>query len=517
MDKTELKFGTDFLASLKKGIDTVYDAVSPTLGGAGKNVLYRSAYSRAPMVTNDGVSIARMIHLKDETEAMGADLIKQAASRTNDEAGDGTTTVVVLSKHMIDKGFELIKDGANPMRLRKEISDAAQKVIGMIKDRAIPIKTDDDIFNIANISMENPEIAQIVVDAVKKVGENGTVIVEESNGLKIEKEEIDGLKFDKGYISPYMVTHPATMESILTETLVLVTDKTISTNSDIIPLIEDIHSRGIKQLLIICDNFQGEALSTIVSNRLGGIFNCVVVNKPNDTEVLHDIAIATGAEALTSEKVSGGFGALHFKCLGKAKKVIVTKDSTLIIGGYGDKEKIKDRIELLKTELKDKTGYVKEQMRERLAKLVGGIVILKVGAPTEAEMKYLKLKIDDAVASTRAAVEEGIVIGGGKTLYEIAQATPETAGEEIVYFACCQPIRKILDNAGFEVDSILSELKDGDAYDVSENRVIKDVVKHGLVDPAKVERCAVLNAASLAKTVITTHCGIIDVIDSKNS
>ena len=523
MDKTKAIFKDEFTKSLRKGIDLVYDVVSPTLGGAGKNVLYRSPYSKAPVVTNDGKTSAALINPINEAESVGSDLIKQVAFRTDSEAGDGTTTAVVLSKAMVDKGFELMKKGKNAMILQKEISDAVTKVIKDIKDKSIPIKTDEDIFNIANISMENPDIAKIIVDAVKKAGENGTVIVDESNGLTIEKEEIEGIKFDKGYTSPFMVNNYSTMQAELKDVLILVTDKIMSLNVDMLSLIENIHSRGIKQLLIICEAFQGEALATMFENRRQGIFNCTVVQRPSDDNILQDIAVFTGAEALTSEKVSGAFTAEHFKFLGKAKKVIVSKDSTLIIGGYGEKDKVKDRVESIKQELKDKTGYVKEQLKERLAKLVGSVVILKVGAPTEAEMKYLKLKVDDAVASTRSAIEEGIVIGGGKLLYEISLQKPKTDGEKVVYYACGQPFRKILENAGLNPKDIIGRwwkfwkkgIQKGEVFDVNKNIVVKNPFKYGLIDPAKVERCAIANSASLAKTIITTHCNIIEIDTTK--
>lgn len=516
MDKTKTIFGVESIKGLRKGIDTVYDAVSPTLGGAGKNVIYRSLYSKQPMITNDGVSIARMIDLEDEVEAMGADLIKQSAARTNDEAGDGTTTAVVLSKSMVDKGFEVIKRGKNPMLLKKEIQEASQKVCDKIKEIAIPVKTDEDLFNIANISMENPVVAQVVVDAVKKAGENGTVVVEESNGLSIVKEEIEGLKFDKGYIAPFMVNSFGKMECVLNDVLVLVTNKTLSVNQDILGLWNNIAARGIKQLLVICDTVTGELLGTIFQNNVQGVFNMVVVSKPNDEEVISDITTFLGTDYLTQEKVSGAFKEEHFKFLGKAKKVIISKDSTLLIGGYGEEAKVKERVDSLKKEIELSTGYVREKLIERLANLVGSVVILKVGAPTEAEMKYLKLKIDDAVGSTRAAQAEGIVIGGGKALYEIGSEKPINEGEEVVYYACRQPFQKILTNAGINPKDVIGRwgkkgIQKGQVYNVMSNKITNSPIEDGLVDPAKVERCAIKNSASFASTVITTHCSIVDI------
>jgi len=422
-----------------------------------------------------------------------------------------TSSAIVLAKALIDKGLEKIKEGVNPMVLKKEIGEAVTKIVEKIKEKSKPIKTDEDLFNIANISMENSEIAKIVTESVKKAGENGTVIVEESNGLTIEKEEIEGIKYEKGYISPYMATDPSTMEAVLNDCMVLVTDKSLSLNSDIFPLLEEIHKKGVTQLFLVCENLQGELLSTLIANRVAGKFYTVAVQKPNDPDVLHDIAALVGAEALTSEKVSNGFVPMHWNSLGKAKKIVVTKDNCLIIGGYGLKDKIEARIKSIKTDLKDKTGYKKEILQERLAKLVGGVVVLKVGAPTEAEMKYLKLKVDDAVASTKAASEEGIVIGGGKTLYEISQEKPTTIGEEVVYYACQQPIKTIIQNAGFEPEKIIKELKTGEVWNALTYRICKDPLKEGLIDPSKVERCALQNAASLAAIFLTSHCCIIDI------
>ena len=507
------------IKKIKKGIDIAFKSVAPTMGASGRNIIYRSFYSRNPIVTNDGISILKEINLKDEGLQMGIDMIKQSSSRTNDEAGDGTTTAVVLSKHMVDKGLKLIKGkgfwifrkrGVSSMILMKQIETAVSDMIKRIKSRARKIETDEDIFNIANISMEDPEIAKLVVSAVKKAGENGTVLVEESSGMEIVKEEIDGLKFDKGYVTPYMVTNPSTMEAVLTDVDILITDKTINLNQDIFLLIDALNKRGDKQLLIICEGIQGEALTSIITNRLKGLFNCVVVQKPTDSEILDDIAVLTGGTALTSANTTNFFTADHLSALGHAKKVVVTKDSTLIIGGQGDAVKMADKIESINKDIKAATGYKKEMLKERLAKLVGGVVIIKVGAPTEAEMKYLKLKIDDAVASTRAAVEEGIVMGGGKTLYELAQAKPKNPGEEVVFYACQQPIKQIIKNAGFNPRREIRKLKEGQAWNALTCSVSENPVAEGLVDPAKVERCCLENAASFAALFLSSFGVFVD-------
>ena len=515
--KNKVLFGKEAIAEMKKGIDIVYEAVSGTLGASGKNAIYRSFYSRNPMTTNDGVSIAKMIDLEDEAQALGADLIKQAAQRSNDEAGDGTTTSVVLAKALIDEGLKKIEQGVNPMILRKEMQEAGKKIIKKLKEKAKKIETDNDIFNIANISMENPEIAQIVVDSVKKVGENGTVLVEESNRLTIEKEEIEGIKFDKGFLTPFMITDSRTQESVLNDVDVLVTDKMFSMNSDIFLLLEEISKRGINQLFVICENIQGELLASLIANRMAGKFLCVAVQRPNDPDVLEDIAILTNAKTITQNAVSGQLVPMHYNYLGKAKKVVVTKDSTLIVGGYGKKEDIDNRVKSISNEIKETDSqYKKGLLKERMAKLVGGIVILKVGAPTEAEMKYLKLKVDDAVASTRAAIEEGIVVGGGRALYDISQEKPLNSGEEVVYNACKQPIKKIIENAGFDPDTILKDTEAGVVFNALTYKTTKNPIKDGIVDPAKVERCALENAISVASTFITNGCAIVDVEDKVN-
>ena len=505
-------FNEEAREKLKAGVDIAYKAVAGTLGASGRNAVYRSFYSRNPIGSNDGISILKEIDLEDEATQMGVDMVKQSSSRTNDDAGDGTTSTVILSKHMVDRGLELIKDKkVNPMILRKQINEAVKKLVAKIKEKAKKIETDEDIFNVANISVENPEIAKIVVEAVKRAGENGTVLVEESNDMDIKKEEIDGMKFEKGYITPYMVTNPATMECVMEDTPVLVTDKTLNMNTDLFPLIEALNTQGVKKLLIICGDMQGEVLSSIIANKYKGLFNCVVVQKPDD-DVLEDIACLVGAENMTTAKNAGYFNATHLEKLGHVKKVIITKDSTVLIGGKG---KVDERVESIKLEMKDASGYKKEILKERLAKLVGGVVIIKVGAPTEAEMKYLRMKIDDSVASTRAAIEDGIIIGGGKTLYELSSAKPENHGEDVVFYACQQPIKQIIENAGYEPEEELAKLKDGQAWNALTCSITDDPMKDGLVDPAKVERCCLENSASFAGLFLSCFCLIAD--EKKNS
>ena len=517
--RNKILFGQEAVSEIRKGINITHKAVAATLGAAGKNAFYRSYFSRNPMVTNDGVSIAMMVNLEDEAQAMGADFIKQSALRTNDEAGDGTTTNVILAKAMVDRGFEKIEAGANAMILKREIGEAVQKVVAQIKKRAKPVKNDEELFQVANLSMENSEVAKIVADSVKWVGENGSVIVQESSGTKLVKEEEEGMSFDSGYLSNYVVTDTEKMQAVLENTHVIVTDKMFSVNNDIFPLLNTLFEKGAKHCLLICDSVQGEVLTSFVQNRLKGVFNFVIVKKPDDMDILEDIATVTGAEMLTQDKVPGGLIPLHFNSLGFAKHVVVTAKNTLIFGGAGKREKIDERVKAIKTLIKEcDSSHKKEQLKERLARFVGRVVVLKVGAPTEGEMQYLKLKVDDAVAATRAALEEGVVMGGGKTLYEIASAeVPETLGEDVVYYACQQPIRKIIENAGFKPDEIVPFLKDGEVWNAITTKTCKNPLEVGIIDPAKVERCALENAASMAQVLVTVETMFVPVPEKKPS
>jgi len=488
---------------LKRGMDIAHKAVAPTLSSSGKNTAYNDYNS--PTITNDGISILNRINLEDNEEQMGVDFIKQASQKTDDEANDGTTTAVILSHAMVEGGLEAVKSGINPMRLRKEINEAVDKVISEIT--ATPITNDEELFNIANISVENPEIAQIIVDSVTKVGVFGEVLVEESNGVSIEKEEIEGFSFDKGYISPYLVTDPEKMECMLENTLVLVTDKTLNLNKDAVGLLDAVMKQGHKQLFVVAENVQGELLSTLIVNRMKGSFYPVIVQRPFNKDMLEDIAALTGATVLTSEKGIGELKAEHFSMLGVAKKVIVTKDRTTIIGGLDEKSRVDERVSAIQNELKTAEHYEKAKLKERLAKLTGGIVIIKVGAPVEADMKYLKKKIDDSVGATRAAMEEGVVVGGGKTLYELSLVEPSTAGEKVVRDACAMPIKTIIKNSGYDESVILPQITGDKIFNSSTGEV---EVNNKIIDPKKVERCALKNAASLAGIFITMNAVIID-------
>lgn len=502
-------FGEEAKAELRKGIDLVHRAVSCTLGAKGKNAVYQKFGS--PTITNDGVSIARKIEPEDPFIYMGADLIKQAAEKTNDEVGDATTTSTILAHALIDKGEHALKQskiGAVP--LKQEIDKAVAEVIEKLKASAKPIETDDDLLQVAKISVEDDAIAEVVADAVKTVGKNGIVMVEESTGLKIEREDIKGIRFHEGYFSPYMVTNPDKMEAILEDVHVLITDKTISLAQDIFPLLDELVKRNHKKLLILCDDVQGEALQSIVANRLKGLFYAVAVKRPYDKKFLEDIAISTGATAVTSEK---GIAKFSFDQLGFAKKIVVTKDHTTIMEGVGDTA---ERIAELEKQLEDADEYDKPKIKERLAKLSNGIVVLRVGASTEAEMKYLKLKVDDAVNAVKAAAEEGIVAGGGVALYTIAQEmTPKNEGEKVVKEAIEEPLLQILRNCGEEDDTKLELVKNGAGYNAKTGKIETDMIKAGIVDPVKATRCALKNAASLASVFITTDVAIAEIPDKE--
>jgi chaperonin GroEL len=519
--KNKILFGKD-MDKAKKGMDVVHQAVASTMGAAGKNGIFRSDYSGRPVSSNDGITIARKTNLEDEAEAMGAEFLTQAAEHTNEEAGDGTTTAIVLAHAMVEKGLEKVrgkkvlgfnvKKGVNAMVLKKQMQESVKDIVERIKTIATPIETDEQLFNIANISMENPEIAQIIADSVKKVGENGSVRVDESNIVGVQREDIDGMKFDKSYVTPYMISNLNTMESILEDVHVLVTDKSFQMNNDLLPLLEELNKRSIKKLFIICSGMSGEILSTVIKNRMDRKFFCVAVDKPFDEDVMEDIAIFTGAENVTNQKFPTSITAQHINYLGQAKKIIVDKNSTLIIGGAGKTEAIEERIEAIKKDIKESDGSLaKDKLKQRLARLVGKVVFLKVGAHTEADMKYLKLKVDDAVASTRAALEEGVVIGGGRTLYDISQEIALNDGDEVIKYACSMPMKTIMKNAGFT-----GKVGDGQVFNALTGKITFTPFEDGIVDPAKVERCALENAVSMAGNYIASDFIFVDVPNKKD-
>jgi chaperonin GroEL len=515
--------------SLKRGVDAVADAVKITIGPRGRNVVLDKGYG-APTITNDGVSIAKEITLKDKIENMGAEIIKEVATKTNDIAGDGTTTSVVLTQAIIAEGMKHTTMGVNSMGVRFGIEAAAKDVVTALKSITKPIKTDEEIRQVANISAESVELGNIIADTIKKVGKDGVVTVEESQTLGLESEVTEGLEFDKGYISPYLVTNAERMEAEYNDPLILLTDKKISSIKEMLPLLEKLAQSGKKDLVIIAEDVEGEALSTFILNKLRGSFNVLALKAPGygdqRKEMLQDIAVTVGGSVI-SEEIGITFENAEVGMLGKARKVISTKDNTIIVGGKGKKSDIEERISQLKTQ-RDNTEskYDKEKVEERIAKLGGGVAVIRVGAATETEMKYLKLKIEDAVNATKAAIEEGIVSGGGVALIKASQKVLESMpgkkitskefelGYTIVLKALEAPLKQIAMNAGKDDGSVIVEkVKNGKGnagYDALNDVMIQDMVAAGIVDPVKVTRLGVLNACSAAAILLTTEAAIAE-------
>ncbi len=514
---------------LKKGIDVVADAVKITLGPRGRNVVLDKSYG-APTITNDGVSIAKDITLKDRFENMGAEIIKEVATKTNELAGDGTTTSVVLMQAIVTEGMKHTTMGVNAMGIKFGIEAASKDVVTALSSIAKPIKTDEEIRQVANISAESIELGNIIADTIKKVGKDGVVTVEESQTIGLESEVTEGIAFDKGYISPYMVTNAERMEAEYNDPAILVTDKKISSIKEVLPLLEKLAQSGKKDLVVIAEDVDGEALSTFIVNRLRGTFNVLAIKAPGygdkKKEMLEDIAVTIGAK-IVSEEVGINFENADISMLGKARKVISKKDNSIIVGGKGKKSDIDERVAQLKKQKEDTTSkYDKERIDERVAKLSGGIAVIRVGAATETEMKYLKLKIEDAVNATKAAIEEGIVAGGGVALIKAAQKVTESLvnkkhpskefelGYLIVLKALEAPLKQIAMNVGKEDGSVIVEkVKNGKGnagYDAQKDEMIADMISAGIVDPVKVTRLGVQNSCSAAAILLTTEVAIAD-------
>lgn len=501
MRATEQMHGRAAREALQRGSKKVYDAVAPTLGARGRNAVY--SRWNMPVVTNDGVSIAREVLPKDPYELLGADLIKQAAERTNEEAGDGTTSTIILTHGLIDAGFDAIENGGeNPMILRREIEEAKNEVVSKLKEISQPV---DDLLEVAKISMENDEIAKLVTDVVTHVGPLGSILVEEGHTFTTEVEKVKGYWFDRGYVSPYMVTNEKG-EAELTDCAIILTDRTLNLNKDLFKVLTEIHGKGFKSALVIGDKIEGELLQTMIANKMNGTLVTVAVPRPASTEELEDIACITNATAVTKDKGIKDIGIEH---VGVAPKVIVKKNKTIIIGR--DSETLVARIENLKGQIEDnkeKYGEI-EQMKERLARLTGGLAVIRVGAKTEAERGYWKLKIDDAVGACRAAVEEGTVPGGGTALRDIASSmTLKTHGAQIVSNVLQHPYARLLENAGIKSTANVNVLT---------GEEVMDMRAEGIVDPTKVVRCAIENAVSAATTVLTTETVIVTVPDASSA
>ncbi len=521
----EIRFGAEARAALEKGVNAVADAVSVTLGPKGRNVVLSKPYG-APLITNDGVSIAREIELEDPFENMGAQLLKEVSIKTNDVAGDGTTTATVLAQAMVREGLKNIAAGANPIILRKGMMAAAEKAVESIEKISSPIKNKEAIAQVAAISSGDEETGKLIADAMEVVGNDGVITVEDSQTFGTSLDVVEGMQFDRGYITPYMVTDTDKMEAVIDDAYILITDKKISAVQEILPLLEQIVQAG-KKLVIIAEDIEGEALSTLIVNKLRGTFTCVAVKAPGfgdrRKEMLQDIAILTGGQVI-SEELGLELKDASMDQLGRAKQVKVQKENTIIVDGAGSSDEIKARIHQIKAQIETTTSeFDKEKLQERLAKLSGGVAVIKVGAATEVEMKDKKLRIEDALSATKAAVEEGIVAGGGTALINTIPAVEalletlegdEKTGVKIVRKAIEEPVRQIATNAGLDgaviIDKIVSSGKVGYGYDAAKE-VYCDMIPSGIVDPVKVTRSALQNAASVAAMVLTTESLVADI------
>jgi len=528
-------YNEDARKSLKRGVDKVADAVKVTIGPRGRNVVLDKGFG-APTITNDGVTIAKEINLKDKFENMGAEIIKEVASKTNDVAGDGTSTSVVLAQSLINEGMKHTALGVNAMGVRMGIEKAVEEAVKALKGMAKPIKTDEEIRQVATISAESEEMGKIIAETIKKVGKDGVVTVEESQSFGIDSEIVDGLQFDRGYVSPYMITNAERMEAEYRDVPILITDKKISTVKEILPLLEKLAQTGKKELVIIAEDVDGEALATFVVNKLRGGFNVLAIKAPGygdrKKEMLLDIATVVGGEVV-SEELGVKLESADVSVLGNARKVVATKDNTTIIGGKGKKAEIEGRVAQLKKqkELSDSKFDI-EKLEERIAKLSGGVAVIRVGAATETEMKYLKLKIEDAVNATKAAIEEGIVAGGGTALARTAKkikshkkehSSSEIAiGYEIVLRALEAPLRQIVINTGKSdgsamVEKVFEAKSDYAGYSAVDDVFESDLIKKGIVDPVKVTRTALQNASSAASILLTTEVAVAEEPEEKKS
>jgi len=520
----DILYGIEARNALVRGVDKLADTVKITLGPKGRNVVLDKKFG-APLITNDGVTIAKEVELEDEAENMGAQLIKEVATKTNDAAGDGTTTATLLAQAFVREGMKNVTAGANPMVIRKGIKKAVDRAVECLIAISKPVSGTADIARVGTISASDEVIGQLIADAMEKVTADGVITVEESKSADTYSEVVEGMQFDRGYLSPYMATDMDKMEAVIDDALILITDKKISNIQEILPLLEQIVQAG-RKLLIIAEDVEGEALTTLVLNKLRGTFTCVAVKAPGfgdrRKEMLRDIAILTGGEVITSE-LGLELKDTTIDQLGRARQVKINKENTIIVGGAGEPAEIKSRIAQIKAAIEVTTSdFDREKLQERLAKLSGGVAVIKVGAATEAEMKEKKLRIEDALNATRAAVEEGIVPGGG-TAYlniipEVAKLIDTVEGDEktgvrIVVKALEEPVRQIAYNSGFDggvvVDKIISSGKVGYGFDAY-NETYVDMVSSGIVDPTKVTRSALQNAASVASTILTTEAVIAD-------
>ena len=524
----QIKFGEDARKSLLEGVNKLADTVKVTLGPKGRNVVLDKNFG-APLITNDGVTIAKEIELEDKFENMGARLVKEVSTKTNDVAGDGTTTATVLAQAMIKEGVKNVAAGADPMAIKRGIEKAVDGAVEELKEITSPVNGKEDIARVASISANNSEVGSLIADAMEKVSKDGVITIEESKTSNTELNVVEGMQFDKGYVSPYMVTDTEKMEAIVDNPYILITDRKISNIQEILPLLENLMQSSGK-LVIICDDIESEALSTLILNKLRGVLNVVAVKAPGFGDkrkaMLEDIAILTGGEVI-SQDLGMELKDTQIEQLGRAKQIKVQKENTIIVDGSGDKEAISTRVKQIKAQIEEtKSEFDKENLQERLAKIAGGVAVIGVGAATEVEMKDKKLRIEDALSATKAAVEEGIVAGGGTAYVNIIPAVEKIAkslnggeklGAEIVLKALEEPVKQIARNAGLEPAVILENVKKsavGFGFDADKEQYV-DMKKAGIVDPTKVTRSALQNAASIAAMVLTTESLVTDAPEPK--
>ena len=525
----QLQFAEDARRSLKRGMDTLATAVGTTLGPKGRNVALDKKWG-APTVTHDGVTVAKEIELEDPYENMGAQLIKEAATKTNDVCGDGTTTATVLAQVIVNEGLKNIAAGANSMLLKRGIESATAAIVEAIEAEATPLETREEIAHVAAISANDPEIGDLIAEVMDKVGKDGVITVEEAKGLEFEVEYVEGMQFDRGYLSPYFITNAEAMEAATEEPYILLHEKKISAAIDIVPILEKLVQIGKRNLVVIAEDVDGEALATLVLNKLRGTFNCLAVKAPGFGDrrkaMLQDMAVLTGATVI-SEEVGRKLESATIQDLGQAERVVATKDDTTFIGGKGSEQAIKGRIEQIKAEIEATTSdYDREKLQERLAKLAGGVAVVRVGAATEVELKEKKHRVEDALSATRAAVEEGIVVGGGVALLNVIPSLDGVTSEDrdtqtgtnILRRALEEPMRRLAENAGYDGAVVVQEVRRRQAetdnkrlgFDVLAEDYL-DLVKQGIIDPAKVTRSAVENAASIAAMILTTEALVTDI------
>ena len=522
-------FDVDARQSLKRGIDIVAESVRITLGPKGRNVVLEKKFG-APTVTNDGVTIVREIELKDPGENTGAQLLREVATKTNDVAGDGTTTATLLAQTMINEGFRNVAAGANPMLLKVGIEKAVEAVVEEIKRVAVPVKGHEDVAHVAAISSQDDKIGELIADAMDKVGKDGVITVEDGQGVGTELETVEGMQFDRGYVAPYLVTNPDRMEAVLEEPFVLITDRKITAVQDLLPVLEKVVQQG-RPLLIVAEDIEGEALATLIVNKLRGTFQACAVKAPGFGDrrkaMLEDMAILTGGQVI-SEDLGLKLDQTRIEQLGKARRVTVTKDDTTIVEGAGKPEAIQGRIKAIKAQIEETTSdFDREKLQERLAKLAGGVAVIKVGAATEVEQKEKKHRIEDALSATKAAVEEGMVAGGGTVLLQAQKVLTnglglngdQATGVAIVRKALEEPVRQIAANAGDEGSVIVDAVrksKAGQGWDALNSKQV-DMLEAGIADPAKVTRSALQNAASIAAMVLTTEAVVTEVPEKKEA